>query len=53
MDNLNTRITTTDFIIPKISGDTNLAVSAEHKQPDNPAWAQVLLWDYSSKTVFF
>lgn len=38
--------------MPKISGDTNLAVSAAHKQPDNPAWAQGLLWDYSSKTVF-
>lgn len=38
--------------MPKISGDTDFAVSAGHKQPDKPAWAQGLLWDYSSKTVF-
>lgn len=32
-DNLNTRITTTDFIILKISEDGNSTVSAEHRQP--------------------
>lgn len=41
-DNLNTRITTTDVTILKIYVDSNLTVSAEHRQPTTQLEHKVL-----------